>query len=156
MCAALNSALSGPLWGSSSFQLVPPAPDGDQVPRITRVRLDRVAQKTDIRIQGIQIPHIGGLPHLLEECLPGYQGSFLLNEVFQDLDTLGGKMGHALRGKDPLTSFIQADITKRNTPAFVQWCVEAYPVDKLSYRCLRLDQAVCMPWFGLIGDDDDR
>jgi len=61
-------------------------------------------------VQGIHILNVRRFPDPGKEFFLGNQGALLINQVFQDLHSLGAQVSNSLRCEHMLLLFIQADV----------------------------------------------
>ena len=64
-----------------------------------------------MRVQGIHILNIRRFPDLGKEFSLGNQGALLVDQVFQDLRSLGAQVSNSLWCEHTLFLFVQADIS---------------------------------------------
>src|SRR5690606_10299259 len=77
-------------------EAVPHAPDGEDVARTGRVRLDLVAQATDVRVPVVLVALERGAPDGVEQLHPGEGTTRVAREMLQQLELLGGQRDRPL------------------------------------------------------------
>ena len=80
-------------------------------------------------VQGIHVLNVRRFPDIGKEFFLGYQGALLIDQVFQDLRSLGTQVSNSLWREHALFLFVQEDVSVLDAALPVQWRIQLNAID---------------------------
>ena len=80
-------------------------------------------------VQGIHVLNVRRFPDPGKEFFLGNQGALLIDQVFQDLRSLGAQVSNSLRCEHTLFLFVQEDVSVLDAALPVQWRIQLNAID---------------------------